>query len=259
MNCIILFIIFFLGSIWGSFLGVIIERLVWQKGKWRLDLISSSHCLHCEKKLAWFDLIPIFSFIILGGKCRYCQKKIGYLPILIEVLSGLLFVGTFLIFGLSAASVFNFFLGSILLIIFLFDIKKQLVPDPLILLLFLLAIIKIIFNLAPVFFTLNLWNPLIGGLAALTFFLLLYFITRGKGMGLGDAKLGFVLGLFLGFKLSLFMLWFSFVLGAMLAIPLLLFGLKQKSDKIAFAPFLILSFLLIYFLPQAKVWIDALL
>lgn len=237
--------------IWGSFLGVIIERLNWKKSKWELDIITNSHCLYCGHKLGIKDLIPFFSFIVLVGKCRYCKKSIGWTTFLIEIFSGLLFVIAHLSFNFNASFILAIILGSVLSIILFYDLKHQLVPDPLILILGLIFLIKLIFNLIPIFYMQNnFWQPILGGLIVAGFFFLIYFITHGKGMGLGDAKLGLILGLFLGVKLSIFMLWLAFLIGAIFAVIMLILKLKKRTDKIAFAPFLILAFLAIYFLPS---------
>jgi leader peptidase (prepilin peptidase)/N-methyltransferase len=250
---LILFLVIYLlaGLIWGSFLGVIIERLIWKKDGWHLDLFSPSHCLNCGHKLNPSDLVPIVSFLGLKGKCRYCQKPIGWKILLVEIFTGLVFVLSYLAFNFNWSFILAVVLGSILLIIFFYDSEHQLIPDPLILILFLLFIVKFIFNLAPHFYSsLNFWQPIIGGLIAAGFFLLVYLVTRGRGMGLGDVKLGLVLGLFLGIKLSIFMLWLAFFVGAILAAIMLISKLKKRTDKIAFAPFLVIGFLAIYFLPS---------
>ncbi|MDD3773971.1 MAG: prepilin peptidase [Patescibacteria group bacterium] len=251
-NIYIILVFYFLaGIIWGSFLGVIVERLIYQKNKWQLDLFSRSHCLSCGHQLGLIDLTPLFSFIVLKGKCRYCQKPISWIVFLVEIYSGILFISSYFAFGFNLNFIFAVVLGSVLGIILFYDLKANLVPDPLILILGLLFIVKLIFNLEPYFFDLSsFWQPILGALISASFFFLIHFLTRGRGMGLGDAKLGLVLGLFLGVKLSFFMLWLAFLIGAVFAIIMLILKLKKRTDTIAFAPFLVVAFLIIYFLPS---------
>ena len=263
MSIIVLILYFFAGAIWGSFLGVIVERLNWRKGKWHLDLLSPSHCKYCKHKLSALDLIPIFSFLALKGKCHYCQKPIGWQILLVEIYSGLIFVLSYISFFDGLASwpslALGIILGSVLGIIIFYDAKSQLIPDPLILILILLSFIRIIFNLAPKFYSQsNLWQPILGSLIICAFLFLIYFFTRGKGMGLGDAKLGLALGLFLSIKLSVLLIWLAFIFGGIIALIILILRLKKASDRIAFAPFLIISFLIIYFLPGVVNWFSIL-
>jgi prepilin signal peptidase PulO-like enzyme (type II secretory pathway) len=256
---IILIIFFLAGTIWGSFLGVIIERLYWSKNKWHLDLFSPSHCEHCQHKLSAIDLVPIFSFLGQKGKCRYCKKSINWRIFLVEILTGLIFALAYFNFSFSLNFVFAIILASILIIILFYDIKEQLVPDPLILILFLVFLIKIIFDLAPIFYTqINFWQPVLGALIITSFFALIYAVTRGKGMGLGDLKLGLTLGLFLGIKMSILLLWLTFFVGGTVGLIILVLKLKKAKDRIAFAPFLIFAFMIIYFLPSVVNWFSSL-
>ena len=234
---------------------MIIERLKWRKNHWHLDLFTPSHCQNCNHKLQAKDLIPIFSFLILRGKCRYCRKPISARIFLIEILTGLIFAGAFFSLGFNVSAIFAIILGSILAIIFFYDAKSQLIPDPLILILLVLFLIKIIFNFNPVFYSQAVfWQPILGGLVMFAFFFFIYLVTRGKGMGLGDAKLGLVLGLFIGVKFSILLLWLSFALGGSVGLFILILRLKKGADRIAFAPFLVISFLFIYFLPSLFKW-----
>jgi len=260
----LLLLIFVIGIFVGSFLNVVVDRLP------RKETIAKgkSHCEFCKKELAWYDLIPLLSFLLLKGKCRYCHKKLSlYYPI-IELSTGVLFVlayvyinsqfsilnfqliNQFLIPNLSIFNlqslislVYYLFIVSSFIVVFFSDLKYGIIPD------------KIVFPAIVVtFFYLLIINPqsliinLFSALGAWAFFLILFLITRGKGMGFGDVKLAFLLGLILGFPKIILALYLAFLTGAFLGIILILCK-KKKSIKetIPFGPFLIIGSLIALF------------
>src|SRR3989344_25048 len=123
--------LFFLGTIIGSFLNVLIDRLPREE-----SIMGRSHCDHCKKTLSPIDLIPVLSFLFLKGKCRYCGKKLSLQYPGIEILTGVLFVliynFKFLIYNSNSNFEFqisNYAIVSCLIVIFFIDLKNQIIPD----------------------------------------------------------------------------------------------------------------------------------
>lgn len=195
------------------------------------------------------------SFLVLKGKCRYCQKPINSSILLIEIFSGLIFALSFWAFYSISIWIFFFslILWSIVLIIFFYDLEKKLIPDPLILFLLFLFIFKFFLKFEPNFYSaLNYKEALLGAAFLFLFFYLINYFSQGVFMGLGDAKIAIFFGLFLGLKYSLIFLWLSFLVGGLVAFFLLILKLKKRKDEIALAPFLIFTFFLFYFFPQIR-------
>ncbi len=237
--------IFILGAIVGSFLNVIILRL---NSKEEIA-VARSHCPHCRHDLAPKDLIPLFSFVALGGKCRYCRKKISWQYPLMEIITGLLFVlATYSVVGglpknllWSSSLVFlpwlrNLIFISILIVIFVYDLKWQLILDkvtaPAI-------IFALLFNL-----WLGLgWKNLLGAaIVGLSVFLIQFVVSRGKWVGGGDLRLGALMGLMLGWPQIIVALFFAYIIGAIWSAPILIakyvFGKKNLKSEVAFGTFL---------------------
>ncbi len=242
MDLIIYLYLFLLGASIGSFLNVLIDR--WVAGE---SLFGRSHCDKCGHKLAWYDLIPIFSFILLKGRCRYCHKRISFYYPLVELLTGISFAALW--FSLKDLSILTLisYLGviSMFIVIFFSDIKYQIITDESQIFLFIftlflhLALDESVYKLALYF--------LAAFVVALPIFGL-FLITRGKGMGFGDVKFGLNMGFLLGIKGGLIALYLSFILGAMVGIILVLTKKKGFKSKIPFGPFLVFtSFLLLFF------------
>jgi len=263
---LIYFYVFVFGLAIGSFLNVLIDRL--PKGQ---SIMGRSHCDNCRHKLNGADLFPVLSFIFLRGKCRYCGKKISWQYPLIELLTGISYV---LIvnfqfpllrqgFGVQAIlnqfSIFNFefliqlarfisYLGlfSTLIVIFFADVKYQIIPDSMQISFFVFTFLLHIINLG---FDWKLiignWNFLLAGILVMLPILILYWLTKGRGMGFGDVKLAFVIGFFLGFKAGFLALYCGFILGAIIGLILIIFKQKKLKSKIAFGPFLVLGMIIV--------------
>lgn len=219
---LILFISLF-GLCVGSFLNVVIYRTKIKKSL----LHPPSFCPFCKHRLAWYDLIPVASFIILGGKCRYCRKKVSWQYPLVELACGILFALFYIKVGsINPLLFFNLFFVSIFVVIFVYDLKYYLILDKIILLGATLAILATIFLGKPSFPAALLGSLLSGG-----FFAIIVLVSKGKWMGGGDVKLGFLLGFILGWSQVLVALFIAFVLGSM--VGLLLIALQKKTLKSA--------------------------
>jgi len=233
MNIILSIAIFIFGLAVGSFLNCVIYRLEQKKS----FLKGRSYCPSCKHVLAWNDLIPIISFFILRGKCRYCGKKISWQYPAVEIATALLFL---LIFNFQF-SIFNicflFFVSCFLIIIFVYDLKHYIIPDSVI---YPAIIITFLYNLIlnPSFLV---QNSILAGIGASLFFLLIYLISRGKWLGFGDVKLALFMGLFLGFPAIISALFFSFLIGAIIGIILILLKRKGLKSEVPFGPFLIIG------------------
>lgn len=223
------YLVSLIGLLIGSFLNVCIYRI--PKGK--SISYPPSHCPRCETRLKPIDLIPILSYILNKGKCRYCGEGISPQYPIVELLNGVIYLILYLKFGLTILFFKYAILSSLLIVISFIDLKYQLIPDRLNL--FCLGI-GILFTLlyGNKWLVLNSATGLIigGGL-----FLLIAVVTRGA-MGGGDIKLMGALGFCFGWKYILLISFLSFIIGAIISIFLLIFKIKGRKDYIPFGPFI---------------------
>jgi prepilin signal peptidase PulO-like enzyme (type II secretory pathway) len=228
-----LFLSFLLGLIVGSFLNCVIYRL--ETGESFLK--GRSYCPHCKHILSWKDLIPIFSFLILKGKCRYCGKKISFQYPLVELFTGILFTLVVLIYGgpTSIDLIFYWVLTCFLVIIFVYDLKHYLIPDKVIYPAIAIAFLNQILtsNIQ------HLTSNLILGILPSLFFLAIILISRETWMGFGDFKLSILMGLILSWPKILVALFFAFFSGAIFGLILIFLKRKTMKSQIPFAPFLV--------------------
>lgn len=213
-----------------------------------------SRCDRCKHQLAWFDNIPLLSFLILGGRCRYCKKKISIMNVIMEVLTGVFFVWWFWVgfgffrligspFGLIQP-IFWLVVGLVLLAIFVSDLLYMIIPFYLNLFLFSLVFVYKLFLLNFGYLRLaDFLIALISGATLAMFFLFMNWLTqkiRGMdGFGMGDVWLAPTLGLLLGWPKILPAFMISFLSGSVVAILLLLTGKKKWGQYLPFGPFLI--------------------
>ena len=248
-------LIFIFGLAVGSFLNVVIYRLETEES----ILISRSHCPKCGAILSSFDLIPIFSFIWQKAKCRYCRQKISWQYPTVEIATGLLFL---IIFSLQSSvfSLFYYFLIiSFLIIIFVYDLKHYLIPDKIV---YPAILASGIWYLVSGFFIPNtkyqIPNTIMAVLAGAGFFLILVLISKGKWLGLGDVKLGILMGLVLGWPNILSALFLAIFGGAVVGLGLIAAKKKTMKSQIPFGPFLagatVLTMLFNDYLTQALNW-----
>ncbi len=253
----ILIFTFIFGIIIGSFLNVYLYRL--HTGK---SLSGSSHCLSCATPLKFYELFPLFSYLALRGRCRSCGALIPVRYFLVELLTGVLFVGVVLVFS-DIISIFLFWtLMAILVIIAVYDLYHLIIPDEMVLALLVVVFLYQFYLLAtglPVgdFY----WNLLASFLGSL-FLFLLWHVSKGKWIGFGDVKLVFPLALAVGYAGVFSMVVLSFWIGAV--IGLMLLGLQKLHKRgqpplrffsqqltiesaVPFAPFLILGCLVVLF------------
>lgn len=258
MTFLFFFFFFITGTIVGSFLNCVIFRLEKEESFVR----GRSHCQNCRHNLNFFDLVPIFSYLFLLGKCRYCHKKISIQYPIIEILTGVVFLAVFSQFYLLTGndillfSLFDFInlilvlaIFSLLIIVFVFDFKHFLIPDNIVYILIGLAVIYQIANVnfIPEMGLKELFNPLASGLIPAGIFLAMILASKGRWMGEGDVKLALFMGLFLGSPNILIALFFAFTIGAIIGIGTILLGKKTLKSEIPFGPFLIIGTTIAYF------------
>jgi len=267
MPILILIFVFIFGLIIGSFLNCLIWRLhekipltPFVKGgnKW-----NRSYCPKCKKQIAWHDNIPVLSFIMLWGKCRQCGKAISWQYPIVELTTGLLFAVAFANnfqffpvepgqamanfqtiflampdlakldnFQFSMKILRDFFLISVMAVIFIYDLRWYLILDIVTL---PACLVMLIFNLILGF---SLWNLLIFGIIGGSFFLIQFVISKGKWIGGGDIRLGLLIGLSLGWPGALVAIIISYFIGSIAGIGLILVGKKKWSSKVPLGVFL---------------------
>ena len=246
------FFVFILGVSLGSFLNSVTYRLENNE-----SFRGRSWCPNCKKKLSWFDLIPLFSFLILKGRCRHCKLAISIQYPLVELSTGLLFllitshwspISSF--YGLGG--LFFFWLVScFLLIIFVYDLKHLIIPDKIVYPGIVIAFLYQLFGIFDLGFVSDfgfsisdlkpLANSFLAALLVSGFFLAIVLISRGKWMGVGDVKLAFLMGLLLGFPGILVALFVAFFAGAIIGLGLIAFGKKSLKAEVPFGPFLVIG------------------
>lgn len=243
-----LFFIFLFGLIIGSFLNCLIWRL--HTGE---SMMDRSHCPKCKKQIAWYDNIPVMSFLILGGKCRHCAKKISWQYPIVELATGLLFLLGWQVeaanfgFNLSKiglqfnganASIFfltilrDWFLIAVMLIIFIYDLRWYLILDivslPACLIVFILNIL-LGFS----------WQSLvISGIIGGSFFLIQFLVSKGKWIGGGDIRLGLLMGLALGWPGVAVAIMIAYFTGSIVGLGLIAGGKKKWGSEVPLGVFL---------------------
>jgi len=218
-----------LGLVVSSFLNVCIDRL-----PEKASIVSPpSHCPACGRRLTPFDLIPLFSYLFLRGRCRYCGAPIPRRVLLVESVTGLLFVLLWYRYGLSLPLLLTTLYTCFFIVIFFIDLEHQLVLNRVIYPAIAVALLTIPFTPDR-----DVVELLAGGAIGFGLLFLIAFIYPA-GMGMGDVKLATFIGLVAGFPAVLAALLISFVAGGLVGGGLLLTGLKGRKDPIPFAPFLV--------------------
>jgi len=221
-------ILFVLGLIIGSFLNVV--GLRFRSG---VGLGGRSFCVVCRKDLPWWELVPVISFVILGGKCNKCKTNISWQYPLVELLTGLIFVTLpriSIVSWILFAAVF-----SIFVVILIYDARHKIIPDSLVYPAIALAFLARIFSGG------MLEKDFVSAIGIFVFFAALYLVSNGRAMGFGDAKLSLAISFVLGAAGGLSAMVMAFWLGTAAVIASFLFMGKKLTMKteIPFAPFLI--------------------
>lgn len=238
----IIILLFIFGMLIGSFLNVCIYRLPLKKS----IVCPSSHCPHCGVSIPFYHNIPLISYIILGGECKNCLKSISLQYPLVEVLSGLLTVLTYLKFGLNAEFIFYLVFIYFLVIIGFIDLKTHLIFNNI--LFFMLGAgigINLIFKTIP---WIEAGIGFITGGAAMFFIALLgKIIFKKESLGMGDVKFVAVAGFYMGWKMIIPSVYFGFVLTLIAIIILKLISKIKAGDYIPLGPFIASGLLIFVF------------
>ena len=241
MNYIIGVFIFILGTIIASFLGVVIYRV-----PNNMSIIKpNSFCPNCKKEIKWYDNIPLISYIVLKGKCRYCKNKIGLSSFLLELTGGLLFLFAFLIYGINYDLLFILPIISVLLIIAGIDKNHQIIYDWSWILFLVLSAGYILYK--SLIKRIIPWDNFIGlGVGLVSFLLIKYIpqlITKKEVLGMGDVILMGIAGLLLNWKIWLFSLLIGTLIGSIIEITLIIFKKRIRGEPVAFGPYLVTGIL----------------
>ena len=259
------FFIFLLGLVVGSFINVLIYRLPRNLG----FVWEGSRCTKCRHLLSWLDLFPVFSFLFLKGKCRYCQKKISFRYPLVEFLAGASFFVLFLLnkpFGAYDWAIFAIWAGiiALLLVLVFIDFEHFVIPDRILIALGLMAVASAVIqgviqgsSLDGSLYGGSLWHNILTGVVSALFFFIIYLVSRGKAIGLGDVKLTFVLGFLFGFPGVLIVIYGALAAGTLWGIILILFFGARLKTKIPFGT--VLGAVSIIFILLNKILIPVLL
>ncbi len=253
-----LFLTAILGLIMGSFLDVIVCRF--HTGK---SINGRSRCMSCGHTLSWYELFPLLSYVLLKGKCKSCDAFIPMRLLLMELTTA----GLFMLVYLSSPSLlflaFGLTLASFLVVIAAYDMRHMIIPNEFVVAVFLCASLYVGYEAYVASSLLSLIPHLIAGFGATLFYLTLWLVSKGRWIGLGDVKLAFPLGLML-LPLSAFsFVVFSFWIGAILSIALIVIqkilekGKNQMSflqipitmkSEVPFAPFMLIAFVIVFFM-----------
>ncbi|MDB5266945.1 MAG: prepilin peptidase leader peptidase (prepilin peptidase) / N-methyltransferase [Parcubacteria group bacterium] len=240
------FFLFVLGVLIGSFLNVL--GLRWNSGK---GIEGRSFCVVCKKDLPWWELVPVISFVGLGGKCSGCKSKISWQYPLVELWTGLIFLSLYsafpFVFDLKGG--FLYILAAAIFCIYvvltIYDVRHKILPDELVYAAIILGFASRLIQGGALLD--YLVGPILFG-----FFGLIWLLSRGRAMGFGDAKLALSLGLLLGAPAGFSALVLAFWIGSVITLTIMILGrlrfalfrsgkgLTMKSE-IPFAPFLILG------------------
>lgn len=230
---VLLYIIVFLyGIVIGSFLNVCIYRIPKQENIVKIR----SHCMNCGYQLRWYDLVPVFSYLCLRGRCRSCKQKISVQYPLIELLNGVLYCIVFAVYGISVEALLFALLASALVTLSVIDFRTYEIPPGIDLFILALGLIRIVTDYADWF------DYAIGFFLVSGFLYIVYLVTKGRGIGGGDIKLMAVSGLLLGWKQILL----AFVLGCIIGsvIHIARMKISGQGHVLAFGPYLSVGILI---------------
>lgn len=239
---------FILGTIIGSFLNVVAYR--YNTG---MTLGGRSQCFTCGRTLSWMELVPVLSFIVQGGACKNCRSKISWQYPLVELGTGILFALIFVFFPPYAltAGIFTLFyliITSILVVITVYDTRHKIIPDSLVYTFAALALAHLFISPELSFQIPTVSALLAGPVLALPFFLL-WLVSKGAWIGLGDAKLVLGIGWTLGMAAGISAIILAFWIGAIISVLWMKIALKKFKARyeIPFGPYLILGMYLVLF------------
>ena len=224
----VVFSVFFglYGIIIGSFVNVLILRIPIKESV----ALTRSHCMTCGHVLSWSELVPLFSYLFLGGKCRHCKTHISAQYPIVEALNGILYVILYLACGISIECILYCLCASALLALSVIDWRTHEIPIGFNIFILLLGLIRLVTDIGN-------WSQYVIGLFAVSGFLfLLFLITKGRGIGGGDIKLMAATGLLLGWQLNIIAFLLGCVIGSIIHLSIM--AIKKAGRELAFGPYL---------------------
>ncbi len=236
--------VFLFGMIVGSFTNVLIYRIPIGKS----IVAPPSACTSCGNRLTAPDLVPVFSYIFLKGRCRHCRAPISPRYPMIELLTALVFVTLFMKYGLTVPFAAFIFLMTVLIAVFFIDLDHKIIPDELVLAGMAGGVVFFVYSrinpVPEVYGDGNWWTPVVGMFSGSVFLLAvallgMFLYKTEDAMGMGDVKLMLPIGLFLGWKLCLTALFISVLLAGLTSLLLVALRIKKKKDTIPFGPFIV--------------------
>lgn len=224
--------VFLIGLAVGSAINVVVSRF----RDLKTFLTGRSVCDHCGRKLKPWQLIPVIGMLIQWGRCRFCGKPIPWRYPVVELISGA--VALVLYQGVTPAYVLSFAFFTLLMVASLIDLQELIIPDSLMVVALLTAVLRVMLD------TQHASSAILGAVVGAAIPALLVVPTAARAMGVGDLKLGAVVGLWLGFPQVIVAWWLGFVIGGVVAALMLATGRKKLADAVAFGPYLALSALI---------------
>lgn len=226
LNIFLCIVIFLYGIIIGSFLNVCIYRIPKKEN----IATTRSHCMSCGYQLKWYDLVPLFSYLVLRGRCRKCGSKISVQYPVIEALNGALYLLIFWRYGLSVDSLLYCLLFSALIVLSVIDFRTYEIPLGINIFILTLGLIRIVTDLSH-------WSAYVIGFFSVSVpLLLIYLVTKGRGIGGGDVKLMAAAGLLLGWKLNVLGFLLGCILGSVIHVCRMKFS--GENHVLAMGPYL---------------------
>ena len=218
--------IFLFGIVIGSFVNVCIYRIPKKE-----DIVKvRSHCMSCGYQLKWYDLVPLFSYLALRGRCRKCKAKLAAQYPIIEAANGILYVVIVLVNGVNVESLLYCLLTSALITLSVIDFRTYEIPLGINIFILAIGLIRVATDLSG-------WLAyLIGFCSVSVFLMILYYATKGRGIGGGDVKLMAVCGLVLGWKLIILAFFIGCILGAVIHVARM--KISGESHVLAMGPYL---------------------
>lgn len=225
-------IVFLYGIVIGSFLNVCIYRIPKQENIVKIR----SHCMSCGYQLRWYDLVPVFSYLCLRGRCRSCKQKISVQYPLIELLNGALYCIVFAVYGISVEALLYALLASALITLSVIDFRTYEIPVGINIFILALGLIRVATDYTH-------WSDYaVGFLLVSGFLYLVHLVTRGRGIGGGDIKLMAVSGLLLGWKQILLAFVMGCIIGSIIHIARM--KISGQGHMLAFGPYLSIGILI---------------
>ena len=261
----------FVGVVFGLVVGSFLNVVIFRYNTGRTLVKGRSECMSCQHTLQWYELIPVVSFLIQKGRCRNCSMRFSWQYPLVELITSILFGGVvfFALEGLSLWGsnlvlyvLYMWIISALLIVISVYDIHHTIIPDVFVYTFALLTCGGLFVNWSALTFVLPSFLAVSAGPLVALPFAVLWFVSRGRWMGFGDAKLTLGIGWFLGITHGFSAVLWAFWIGAAYSVCIIALqkyrawsSLSQRSggvtmkSEIPFGPFLVLGFLLLYFFP----------